>query len=70
MGYYTQMNQRKQALQELVRLRQELPKDRQALTVARCYEAMQMPDEAARAYQDALAAQPDDFTLLGLEVTG
>jgi tetratricopeptide (TPR) repeat protein len=64
MEYLQQTNQRSQALKYLERLRKELPASRQPLTIARCYEALQMPDQAGKAYQDALRSTADDFNLL------
>jgi hypothetical protein len=64
MEYLQQPNRRDQGVQELERLKKDLPTSRQPLTIARCYEALQMPDQAAKAYQDALRIAPDDFILL------
>ena len=64
MDHLQQTNQRGQALKDLERLTKELPASRQPLTIARCYEALQMPDQAGKAYQDALRAASDDFILL------
>ena len=64
LGYLQQTNQRPLALTELERMKKELPTARQPLTMARCYEALQMPAQAAKAYQDALRSVPDDFILL------
>ena len=64
MEHLAQTDQRSKALSELDRLKQLLPADRQPLTIARCYEALRMPDQAATAYQDALKGRPGDFVLL------
>ena len=64
MEYLAATNQRALGLQELERLKKELPKSRQPLTIARCYEALQLPDQAAIAYQAALNADADDFIAL------
>jgi tetratricopeptide (TPR) repeat protein len=57
-------NQRSLALQEIERLKTELPTDRQELTLARCYDAMHLQDAAAKAYEAALKDRPSDFALL------
>jgi tetratricopeptide (TPR) repeat protein len=57
-------NQRGLATQEIERLKTELPTDRQALTLARCYDAMHFQNAAAKAYEDALKEWPNDFVLL------
>ena len=64
MEHLQQTKQRDQALQELERLKKELPVSRQPLTIARCYEALQLPDRAGKAYQEALRTAPEDFILL------
>jgi tetratricopeptide (TPR) repeat protein len=53
-------------VQELERMKLELPAKRQPLTLARCYEALKMTEEAAKAYQDAQRDAPDDFVALAL----
>ncbi len=64
MEFLTHTNQRTRAPKELARMTAELTKSRQPLTLARCYEALHQPEQAAQAYQDALQANPDDLNLL------
>jgi tetratricopeptide (TPR) repeat protein len=64
MEHLQQTHQRGQAVKDLERMKKVLPTSRQPLTMARCYEALQMPEQAARAYQDALRQVSDDFILL------
>jgi tetratricopeptide (TPR) repeat protein len=56
--------QRERGIKDLDRMKQELPARRQALTLARCYEALQMPSEAAKTYHIALDQAPYDFPAL------
>jgi tetratricopeptide (TPR) repeat protein len=45
-------------------MKKEVPRDRVALTLARCYEAIHRPDLAGPAYQAAVTERPQDFTVL------
>jgi tetratricopeptide (TPR) repeat protein len=60
MGYLQQSNRRSEALAELERMKKELSASRQPLTIARCYEALQMDDETTTAYEEALRKAPED----------
>jgi tetratricopeptide (TPR) repeat protein len=62
--HFARIGQQPQALKELERLKKSLPPDRLPLTLARCYEAMQMPAEAEQAYRTALKAAPGEFAEL------
>ena len=64
MDFLTQTNQRSRAETDLEKMKQELPANLHALTLARCYEALRQPALAAKAYQAALQARPDDFLTL------
>jgi tetratricopeptide (TPR) repeat protein len=64
MEHLQQTKQRELALQELERLKKELPASRQPLTIARSYEALHLADQADKVYQDSLRTAPEDFILL------
>ena len=49
-----------QAEQVLAEVRQQLPEKAAPLALAQCYEAMQRPDAAARQYEAAALADPDN----------
>lgn len=64
MQHLQHTKQHDRGVKDLDRLKKDLPAGRQPLTLARCYEALQMSDEAAKAYEGALQAAPDDFIAL------
>src|ERR1019366_9145010 len=64
LSFLAQTNQRSLALQELDRLKKELPIDRRPLTLARCYDVLHLSDQAAKAFEDVLQARPNDFIVL------
>jgi tetratricopeptide (TPR) repeat protein len=64
MDYLAHTNQRDVAMRDIERMKKELAVPRQSLTLARCYEALHMQEQADRAYQDALRLRPDDFIAL------
>jgi tetratricopeptide (TPR) repeat protein len=61
MAHLKQTRQRERGVKDLERLKKELPSALQPLTIARCYEALLMPELADKAYQNALRATPDDL---------
>src|SRR5262249_14328597 len=61
IAHLQQTRQRERGVKDLERLKKGLPSALQPLTIARCYEAMQMPEFADKAYRDALRATPDDL---------
>ncbi|HZZ78860.1 MAG TPA: tetratricopeptide repeat protein [Gemmataceae bacterium] len=64
LSFLARTKQRGRAAHEIDKMNQALPNRRQALTLARGYEASQQLDQAAKAYEDALAKNPDDIALL------
>ncbi len=62
--FLMQTNQRDKADEAIAKMKSVLPANRQALTLARCYEALRQPAQAAKAYQDALAAAEEDIDTL------
>ena len=50
----------KEALKELTRMRGKLPKDQLSLAVARCQDHFGKPDEAIKAYAEAIETGKDD----------
>lgn len=64
MEFLTRTNQRDKAADAIDKMKRVLPQPRQPLTLARCYEALRQPAPAAKAYQDALAAAPNDVATL------
>lgn len=53
-----------QGVLELERMKMALPAKQLLFTLARCYEGLKMPDEAVKAYQDALSETPNDIVTL------
>ena len=64
MEHLQQTKQSERGISDLERLKKELPPARQPLTIARCYEALHLADQAAKAYEAALRQAPDDFIAL------
>lgn len=64
MDHLAQSNQREAALKDLERMKKEMPTARQALTLARCYDALHMQEHADRTYAEALRDRPADFSVL------
>lgn len=64
MEHLHQTSQRDLGVQELDRLKHRLPHHLQPLTIARCYDALSMPKEAEKAYQDVLQNSPGDYVAL------
>jgi len=53
-----------EAAKDLDQMKKNISPSRQPLTLARCYEALGLHDASAKAYHDALLAQPNDFITL------
>jgi tetratricopeptide (TPR) repeat protein len=56
--------QTEQALAEIAKAEQRIPKEQAALALAQCYEAVHANARAQALYQQALAGQPDDASAL------
>jgi tetratricopeptide (TPR) repeat protein len=62
--YLASTGQKEQAVAEIAKAEQKIPKDQAALALAQCYEAVHSNARAQQLYQEALAAKPDDVSAL------